>query len=59
MGCALPTAARQGWTSTRPEYPAITRLPADVLLTIDPRLGAEAECPVPLASLSAQMGDLT
>ena len=51
---AWKIAREHGWTSTYDaEYLAITRLQADALITIDPKLAAKAEGLVPLAPLSA------
>lgn len=51
---AWKIAREQGWASTHDaEYVAITRLQADALVTIDPRLAARAEGLVPLAPMSA------
>lgn len=51
---AWKIAREQGWASTHDaEYLAITRLQADALVTIDPKLAARAESLVPLAPLSA------
>ena len=47
-------ARQQGWDTTHDaEYVAVTRLQADALVALDPRLRALAEGLVPLAPISA------
>jgi len=47
-------ARQQGWDTTHDaEYVAVTRLQADALVALDPRLRAVAEGLVPLAPISA------
>lgn len=54
---ACKIAREHGWASIRDaEYLAITRLQADALVPIDPRLAASAEDLVRLAPLSALTG---
>ena len=57
---AWKIAREQGWASTHDaEYLAITRLQADALVTIDPRLAAMAEGLVSVAPLSSLTGPST
>ncbi len=53
-GVAWKIAREHGWDSIHPaEYIAITRLQADALVTVDPRLAELAAGLVPLASIEA------
>ena len=51
---AWQIAREQGWETTLDaEYLAVTRLQADALVTVDPRLAAKARDIVPVAPLAA------
>ncbi|HZA72594.1 MAG TPA: hypothetical protein VE476_06735 [Propionibacteriaceae bacterium] len=55
---AWKIAREQGWATTlEAEYLAVTRLQADALVTIDPKLAAKARDVVPVAPLAALTAD--
>ena len=55
---AWKIAREQGWATTLDaEYLAVTRLQADALVTIDPKLAAKARDVVPVAPLAALTAD--